>query len=81
LPFDAYNVEQWLIALKTGKAKQVTLLGDAKDQTLYSTWLSNTIVTTRTSWEEEILKDKEHDCVVFFYSSENLSYQQRGYAY
>jgi hypothetical protein len=67
--------------LKRGKAEQVTELGQVNDPGLYEKWLSKTTPVTRKSWDETVLTDQEHDCVVFFYSSENPSYQQRGYAY
>lgn len=75
LPFDAEHVEQWFIQLKTGKAKQVTELGSAKDTDLYDKWLAKSTVATRTLWGEEILKDQDQDSVVFFYSTEYSSYQ------
>ena len=81
LPFDAEHVEQWFIQLKTGKAKQVTELGSAIDTDLYDKWLAKSTVATRTLWGEEILKDQDQDSVVFFYSTEYSSYQQRGFAY
>jgi hypothetical protein len=74
LPFDAFNVEQWFTALKFGKAKQVTELGQANDLGLFENWLSGTRVASRASWDDEILKDQDHDCVVFFYSSKHASY-------
>lgn len=81
LPFDQENIEQWLISLRKGTAKQTLGIGESNDKTLYDVWLSNTIVATRKSWDDEILRDREHDCVIFFYSSANISYQQRGYAF
>ena len=59
----------------------MTELGQVNDPGLYEKWLSKTTPVTRKSWDETVLTDQEHDCVVFFYSSENPSYQQRGYAY
>jgi len=67
--------------LKKGTAIPVTKIGDAVDTTIYSSWLSNTIEATRQSWDDEILIDRENDCVIFFYSSQHISYQQRGFAY
>ena len=73
LPFDKENIEQWFIALKKGKAKLTTTLGTVNDKKLFTDWLANTNVATRASWDDEILRDRENDCVIFFYSSENVS--------
>lgn len=80
LPFDATNIEQWFTALRQGKAKPVEAIGTANDLKIFDLWLTGSKQLNRTSFDD-MLRDQDLDSVVFFYSSEHVSYQQRGYAY
>jgi len=81
LPFDEANITQWFTSLRKGTATPVKQIAEAKDANFFDLWLKDTEKATRESWEEELVKNREHDIAVFLYSSENVSYQQRGFAF